>query len=151
VATFVENSAVEQSTFNFYKDHIFPRQVRADEIRSHSLPYTALNLEAFTIICRIAGVQGTDLWHVQGPKNESMAMAIDYMAPYLADPRKWPKDQLSEFPNDGLYFLAFGGIGLKKPEYIALFRKLERPDSAWMSLIDLLVSRWEASAHQTRH
>jgi hypothetical protein len=42
-------------------------------------------------------------------------------------------------------------MGLKRPEYIALFRKLEHPDSAWLSLIDLLVSRWEASAHQTRH
>ena len=48
-------------------------------------------------------------------------------------------------------FLAFAGMGLGDSKYIADYRKLERPDSAWMSLIDLLVGRFEASAHQTRH
>jgi hypothetical protein len=42
-------------------------------------------------------------------------------------------------------------MGLKKPEYLDLFRKLEHPDSAWISLVDLMVSRFEAAAHQTRH
>ena len=49
-------------------------------------------------------------------------------------------------------FLAFAGMGLSRPDYIALYRKLERPDSRlagrpWF----LLVSRWEAAGHQTRH
>jgi hypothetical protein len=42
-------------------------------------------------------------------------------------------------------------MGMKKPEYIALYRKLEHPEGAWLSLIDLLVARYEASGHQTRH
>jgi len=42
-------------------------------------------------------------------------------------------------------------MGLKKPEYVALFRKLERAEGAWLSLVDLLAGRWEAAAHQTRH
>jgi hypothetical protein len=42
-------------------------------------------------------------------------------------------------------------MGLKKPEYVALFRKLEHPEGAWLSFVDLMVGRWEAAAHQTRH
>jgi len=34
---------------------------------------------------------------------------------------------------------------------VALFRKLERPEGAWMAFVDLLAGRWEASGHQTRH
>ena len=45
----------------------------------------------------------------------------------------------------------FAGIGLKKPDYVALFRKLERPEGAWMAFVDLVVGRWEASGRQTRH
>jgi hypothetical protein len=101
--------------------------------------------------CRIAQVQGVDLWHVTAKGGATLETVIDYLEPYLADPRKWSKEQISEFPTDGLYFLAFSGMGLKKPEYVALFRKLEKPESTWLSLIDLIVSRWEASAHQTRH
>jgi hypothetical protein len=40
---------------------------------------------------------------------------------------------------------------MKKPEYIALYRKLERPESAWLGLTDLIVGRYEAAGHQTRH
>jgi hypothetical protein len=143
--------------FNFYRDRIFPRQIRADgsapreEARTRSLSYSAFNLEAYTTICRIAQVQGVDLWNVKAKNGATLATVIDYLEPYLADPKKWSKEQISEFPNDGLYFLAFAGMGLKKPEYVALFRKLEHPETAWLSLIDLVVSRWEASAHQTRH
>lgn len=157
VGTFVDNSAAQQMVFKYYKDHIFPRQIRVDgsapreESRPRPQSYSTFNLEAFTTICRIAQVQGVNLWTTHNGKNATIDTVITYLEPYLTDPRKWSKEQISDFPNDALYFLAFAGMGLKKPEYIALFRKHEHPDSSWLSLIDLLVSRWEASAHQTRH
>jgi hypothetical protein len=80
-----------------------------------------------------------------------ISTVIDYLQPYLADPKNWTKEQVADFPNDGLYFLAFAGMGLKKPEYIALFRKLEHPEGAWLSVVDLMVGRYEAAGHQTRH
>ena len=42
-------------------------------------------------------------------------------------------------------------MGLKNPEYVAVFRTLELPSGAWPSLVDLIVGRWEAAGHQTRH
>jgi hypothetical protein len=157
VSTFVENAAVEQIAFNYYRERIFPRQIRSDgsapreESRTRSLSYSAFNLEAYAVTCRIAQVHAENLWTVKAKNGATLATVIDYLTPYLSDPKKWSKEQIAEFSNDSLYFLAFAGMGLKKPEYVALFRKLEKPEGAWMSFIDLLVGRWEAAAHQTRH
>ena len=157
VATFVGNQKSEQMAFNYYRDRIFPRQIRSDgsapreEARTQSLSYSAFNLEAYTTVCRIAQMHGTDLWSTRARSGATLSTVIDYLEPYLADPHKWSKEQIADFPNDGLYFLAFAGMGMKKPEYVALFRKLERPEGAWLSLVDLIVGRWEAASHQTRH
>ena len=72
VATFVEDQPAGQMAFQSYRDLIFPRQIRADgsapseEARTRSLSYSAFNLEAFATLCRIAQVQGVDLWPVSG-------------------------------------------------------------------------------------
>jgi len=157
VSGFVENQAAQQMAFSYYRDHIFPRQIRSDgsapreESRTRSLSYSAFNLEAYSMICRMAQVHGVDLWTVHTKNGANIATVIDYLEPYLSDPKKWAKEQISDFPNDGLYFLAFAGMGLKKPAYIALYRKLERPESAWLSVVDLILGRWENASHQTRH
>jgi len=157
VATFVQNSADEDMAYRYYREHILPGQIRPDgsapreEARTRSLSYSAFNLEAFTTICRIAQVNGVDLWNAQGRKNATVTTMIEYLRPYLQDPKRWSKEQIIEFQNNGLYSLAFAGIGLKNPQYVALYRKLERPDGDFLSLVDLIVGRWESAPHQTRH
>jgi hypothetical protein len=157
VATFVQNKPDATLAFDYYRNHVFPAQIRSDgsapreEVRTRSLSYSAFNLEAYTIICRIAQVNGEDLWSVQGRKGATIATIIEYLRPYLQDPKRWSKEQIIEFQNNGLYSLAFAGMGLKNPQYVALYRKLERPEGDFLSLVDLIVGRWEAAAHQTRH
>ena len=57
-----------------------------------------------------------------------MAKAMAYLFPYLEDKKKWPK------PPDVMYFdqwpvrqpcLLFAGLALDRPEYLALWRKLD--------------------------
>jgi hypothetical protein len=157
VSGYVENKTEQQMAFNYYREHIFPRPIRrngsapGEEARTRSLSYSAFNLEAYSMICRMAQVRGTDLWNVRAKSGATIATVIDYLEPYFSDPKKWAKEQISDFPNDGLYVLAFAGMGLKNPTYLALYRKLERPDSAWLSVVDLILGRWENAAHQTRH
>ena len=157
LATFVEDQSTQQMAFRLYREQIFPRQIRADgsapseESRTASLSYSAFNLEAYATVCRIAQVQGVDLWSLGARNGATIATVIDYLEPYLRNPRAWNKEQVAEFRNDNLYFLAFAGMGMKKPDYVAMFQKLERPAGAWSSLLDLLVGRWEAAGHQTRH
>ena len=92
-----------------------------------------------------------ELWNSRTRNGVSAAGLIDSSIPDVSDPRKWTRDQFIDFQSDGVYFLAFSGVGLSRPDYIALYRKLERPDSGWLAVVDLLVSRWEAAGHQTRH
>jgi Alginate lyase len=156
-ATFVEDNAAAQAAFNFYRDTIFPSQIRRDgsapreEARTKSLSYSAFNVEAYAMICRIAQVNGVDLWTVRTRDGATLATVIDYLMPSLKDPNQWRREQIAAYQTDGAYFLAFAGMGLKRPDYVALFRTLERPSGAWSSLVDLIVGRWEASGHQTRH
>jgi hypothetical protein len=157
VASLVGDETAQKTVFTYYREHVFPSQIKADgsapreEQRTRSLSYSAFNLEAMTVTCRIAQIHGTDLWSVTSKGGASIATVTDYLLPFLTDPKRWPKEQISEVSNDGIYALAFAGMGLKRPDYIAAHRKLERPETAWLSLVDLLVARHEASGHQTRH
>jgi hypothetical protein len=159
VASFVEDAKTQQTAFNYYRDRILARQIRAngsaprEEVRAGSLALSAFNLEAYTAICRMAQVRGEDLWSVRARNGATIGTVIDYLSPFLEDPKKWNKEQAGDtpIPNESLSFLAFAGIGLKKTEYLDLYRKLAHPDSAWISVVDLMVSRFEAAAHQTRH
>jgi hypothetical protein len=155
VASFVDNDATQKLAFNYYRDRIFPRQSGSDSTpREEGRPsawYSVFNLEALTLVCRIAEVHGVDLWSVRAKNGIDLNAVIKYLEPVLADPRKWGREQVSDLDTESLYFLALAGMGLKRPEYIALYQKLEHPDRAWLSLVDLLVGRWEAAGHQTRH
>jgi len=157
ISTFVENDTQQKAAFNYYRDHIFPRQIKPDgsapreESRTRGLWYSAFNLEAMTTICRIAQLDGVDLWNVHAKGNADIVTVLEYLEPYLSDPKRWTKEQVTDSSNDGLYFLAYAGMGLKKPEYLALYRKLEHPEGAWLALTDLIVGRYEAAGHQTRH
>jgi hypothetical protein len=157
VATFVDDEPAQKHIFAFYSEHIFPRQIKHDgsapreEARTRSLSYSAFNLEAYTVTCRIAQIHGVDLWSVKTKNGATLATIIDYLQPFLSDPKKWSKEQISDFTPDSVYALAFTGMAMKHSDYIALYRKLERPEGAWLSLVDLLVARYEASGHQTRH
>jgi len=157
VATFVGDEAAEKVAWAWYRDQILGKQIQAngtaprEESRTKSLSYSAFNVEAMSTVCRIAEVNGVDLWSAKAKNGATLATAIDYLLPYFSDPKKWAKEQIAEFSNDGLYYLAFAGMGMKRPDYLALYRKLEHGDSAWLGMVDLLASRWENAGHQTRH
>jgi hypothetical protein len=156
VASFVDNDAAQKMAFNHYRDRIFPRQIGSDsgaprEEARTSAWFSVFNLEALTLVCRIAEVHGVDLWSVRGRNGTDLNLAIKSLEPFLADPHKGSREQIPDLDTESLYFLALAGMGLKKPDYITLYQKLEHPEGAWLSLVDLLVGRWEAAGHQTRH
>jgi hypothetical protein len=156
VATFVQDETAQKMAISHYRDHVFPKQSRTDNRTENAAPRddvrtTVFDLEASTLVCRIAELQGVDLWGLRGANGSNIGTLINSVEPSLSDPRLWTRDQGSDVEPDGIYFLAFAGMGLKNPEYIALYQKLEQPDHTWLSLVDLLVGRWAAAGHQTRH
>ena len=68
IATFLESKPDEQMAFDSTaitssRGRSAPTAARpSEESRTRSLAYSAFNLEAFTITCRIAQAQGVDLW-----------------------------------------------------------------------------------------
>ena len=154
IATFLDDKASAQMAFHYYQDTAFPRaegRLAREEERARPLSYTAASAEAMATTCRIAQAQGVELWNTQAKGGATLAVVIASLTPHLADRKKWDREQMAEFEADGIYFLAFAGVGMKKPEYVTLYRQFEHPDSAWLSFVDLIAGRWEAAAHQTRH
>ncbi len=102
-------------------DGSFPQELR----RTKPYGYSLFNLDALAIIAQTLG-----LWKWQMPDGRGMAKAMEYMYPFMLDKKKWP------LPPDVMYdkewpvrqpSLLFSGLALGKPEYIALWRRLE-PD-----------------------
>jgi hypothetical protein len=102
-------------------DGSFPEELR----RTKPYGYSLFNLDALGIVAQLLG-----LWKWQTPDGRGMARAMEYMYPYMLDKKKWP------LPPDVMYdnawpvrqpCLLFAGLALAKPEYLALWRKLD-PD-----------------------
>ena len=148
-ASFVEDAAAQQRVFgrNRYRGASRPlgTPTPADFLS------IANSLEARTVFFRIAQVHGVDLWSPRAGRGATPANAIDRLVAMLSDPKALSRDQLADFGGNGVVLLAFAGMGMNRPDYIAQYRKLERPGNARLALVDLLTGRWEAAAHQTRH
>ena len=78
-----------------------------EEARTNSLSYSTYNLDAFATLCRIAQVDGVDLWH-----NEALDKALLYIAPYVEHPDTWKHQQIGGFKADGLIFPGLAGAAL---------------------------------------
>ena len=157
VASFVGDADAANAAFSFYRDSVLPRQIRRDgsapreETGARSLWYSAFNLEALALVCQIAGERGVNLWQTRSREGATLSSVVDYLAPYLADPRRWRKDLPADVAEESYSALAFAGMGLKRGDYLDLFFKLAQAQGAWLSLVDLMAGRWEAANHQTRH
>jgi hypothetical protein len=154
VATFVDDEAALKRVFTHYGDRLPPRRPRLGALRqafTRSLAVSVLDLDADAIVCRVAQLHGMDLWRARLRQGSGISAQIDALISALTDPKRQGRDQPTDLRGGELHLLAFAAMGLDKPEYLALYRKMERPTDGWLAVIDLLVGRWEASAHQTRH
>jgi len=102
-------------------DGSFPEELR----RTKPYGYSLFNLDAMSILVQTLG---PDLWKWQLPDGRGMAKAVAWMYPYMLDKKTWPK------PPDVMYdkewpiaqpCLLFAGMALDKPEYLALWQKLD--------------------------
>jgi hypothetical protein len=100
-------------------DGSFPEELR----RTKPYGYSLFNLDALAIVA-----QTLDLWKWNLPDGRGIARAMEYMYPFMLDKTKWP------LPPDVMYdkewpiaqpSLLFAGLALNKPEYVALWRKLD--------------------------
>ena len=121
---------------NRYKTVLVPAQMAPDGsfplemARTKPYGYSLFNLDAMAILVQTLSTRDDDLWKWRMPDGRGMAKAMEFMVPFIADKKGWPK------PPDVMYdkewpvrqpSLIFAGVALDKPEYLALAQKLD-PD-----------------------
>jgi hypothetical protein len=107
-------------------DGCFPDELR----RTKPYGYSLFNLDAMATVCQILSTRGDNLFAFEAANGAGMKKATEFMFPFIADKKKWPH------PPDVMYYddwpvrqpsLLFAGLALGKPEYVALWRRLD-PD-----------------------
>lgn len=145
-AAFTGNSPVQREMWEEYKTQLAPQQIRPngscprEEARTNSLHYSAYNLDAFSVLCRLARVAGVDLWAFRDSKGTGVLKSVDYLLPYVEHPDTWRKQEITPFQPDRIVFpgLAAMDTGSRKlfEAYFALPRSLDLP---WILWVDLMV------------
>jgi hypothetical protein len=129
-----------------YRTHLLPKQVQpdgscpAEEARTRSLSYSSMNLDGFAVLCRLAELEGVDLWRYKSPAGIGLERAFRYLLPFVEDPARWRKQQITAYDQDRVIFPALAGLGLKEPAFLDLHRKLPRAAAPRVLLVDLLAS-----------
>jgi hypothetical protein len=147
---FARDAARLQMTYQYYREFLVPHQIRPDgscpleEARTKSLGYSAMNLNGYSLLCRMAELQGVDLWSFKTAEGFSLAQAVAYLKPFVADPSGWKKPQITPYHNGGAYFLALAGMGLKMQEYLDLYCGINKDEGLVTLELELLMAARQA-------
>jgi hypothetical protein len=111
-------------------DGSFPRELA----RTKPFGYSIFQLDNVVLMTEMLSTPQQDLWTFTLPDGRSVAKAVGFLYPYLADRAAWP------FAKDIAHFeawpvrqpaLLFAGHRLGRPEYLALWKRLQAdPENA---------------------
>src|SRR5215469_3638484 len=117
-AAFTGNRAVLDMAWEHYRTYLVPTEIQPDgscpreEARTNSLGYSSMNLDAFATLCRLAQLQGADLWHFHTAEGIGVDRSFRYLIPYVQHPDTWKKQQIGKYNADGYVFPGLAGVGL---------------------------------------
>ena len=133
---FTGNQKLMEYCRDRYKTILIPNQEAQDGsfplelARTKPYGYSLFNLDAMATLVQTLTTEDDNLWTWKLADGRGMAKAVAYMAPFIADKSKWP------LKPDVMYYdewpvrqpcLVFAGVALNKPEYLAIWGKLN-PD-----------------------
>jgi hypothetical protein len=137
-ASFTGDAAGLAMCWDHYRNYLVPAEIQPDgscpreEERTQSLSYSSMNLDAFSVVCRLAQLNGVDLW-------KAVDKSFHYLLPYILQPSTWKKEQITKYNADGYIFPGLAGIGIPSKDLLAGYRKLPHANSPWMQFNDLLI------------
>jgi hypothetical protein len=82
-ATLARDRNMLTMAWDHYRNYLVPTEVEPDgkcpreESRTQSLSYSAMNLDAFAVLCRIAEVNGENLWKYRTPQGVGIEKAFE--------------------------------------------------------------------------
>jgi len=144
-AALTGDEAAKSMAWEHYRGYLVPAEIRPDgscpreEARTNSLGYSNMNLDAFAVLCRIAGTNGVRLWEFATAQGIGVQRPFYYLLPYLLHPEKWKKQQISKFSADGTVWPGLAGVGLQSQRLLEAYRTLPRGNSPWVQFVDLVV------------
>lgn len=119
-----------------YKESLLPGQMALNGsfpkelARTKPYGYSIFVLDNMTTLCRILSTSEDNLWRYELPDGRSIAKGFAFLFPYLTDKASWPLPPDVEHDEGWpakVPSLLFAGLALDKPEYIALWERLD-PD-----------------------
>ncbi len=144
-ASLTRDSSLVNMAWNHYRDYLVPTEIQPDgscpreEARTNSLGYSTMNLDAFSVICRIAQIHGVDLWTYRTKAGIGVEKSFDYLIPFVQHPEQWRKQQISKYSSDGAVFPGLAAVGLHSQPLLAAYRTLPRAANPWVQFVDLVV------------
>jgi hypothetical protein len=143
-ATLTGDEAVKKMAWDHYRQYLVPSEIRTggdcprEEARTNSLSYSAMNLDAFSVICRVAETNGVALWKYRTEAGIGVETAFRYLMPFVQQPETWKKQQISKFNGDGTFFAGLAGAGLPAPDLLSAYRAMPRSKSPWPQWVSLV-------------
>jgi hypothetical protein len=135
-AKLVGDTARVSDIRRFFRDSLIPLQMAPDGsfpkelARTKPYGYSLFQLDVMGMLAEVLSTPKEDLWRYRTADGRGMEKALAYMHPYIADKTRWPKKP------DVMYFeqwpvrhpaLLLGGLALREPRYVALWKRLD-PD-----------------------
>uniref|UniRef100_UPI004048756C alginate lyase family protein n=1 Tax=Mariniflexile sp. TaxID=1979402 RepID=UPI004048756C len=129
----VNNQELLDFCKEFYKNTLLPDQMAANgsfplELkRTKPYGYSIFNLDAMATLCQILSTDDENLFVYQTDDGKSLALGLNFLAPYLKNKNDWP------YQKDVMYWedwpvrqpaLLFGGLALNNEAYLELWKSL---------------------------
>ncbi len=127
---FLNDTSVYNMLIDHFKNVLVAKEIMPDgscpkeEARTKSLHYSVFNQDAFSILCTMCSLRGTDLWNYSAPASGSVKTAIDYLMPYLEGAKNWEKQNIVPFENEQPYFLVLAYIRYQDKSYLDQYEKM---------------------------
>lgn len=146
-ALFTGRKDIAETVYAFFRGYLIPRQFRpdgsapAEEARTKSLGYSIMNLDGFSLVCRMAALQGVDLWNYETQEGAGVLRAAEYIEPFLVTPEKWDKPQIAPIGRNRGYFLGVAGLDLGRKTWVQRQREFGAIHSAWGIVLEGLLAQ----------
>ncbi len=144
-ASLTGDTAAQKMCWDHYRNYLVPTEIQPDgscpreEERTNSLSYSSMNLDAFSTVCRLAQLNGVDLWHFRTPEGIGVEKAFNYLTPYVEHPDRWRKQEIGKYSPESYVFPGLAGIGIPSQPLLEAYLKLPRSQGAWIQWVDILV------------
>jgi hypothetical protein len=144
-AAFTGDAVLRRMAWDHYRNYLVPTEIQPDgscpreEERTRSLHYSSMNQDSFSLLCRLAQLDGVDLWHFRTAKGIGVEKAFFYLLPYMLRPETWKKQQIDAYDPGIHYFAGLGGIGLPSEKLLSAYLGIPREDTPWVQFIDIAI------------